>query len=146
VKPDCRIDNEGGTDVEKMMTLISLRLRKVLTSILLLAFLVPTFASVISQPSLSAEQKLLRDLGFQICSQTQPHKEKNNNQDHQTCCILCTPQGSALEASFDTAQSHKSDATFKTIKPLTAIKQFSQGPPLRRANFPQGPPQLLAKL
>jgi hypothetical protein len=116
-----------------------LRVQGRLPSLLLLfAILAPVvFGSI---PA-NAEQRLVRDLSYNICAQNQdgPSGERAPA-SHEHCCILCGPAGHVFGTAAATPVLILPPLNIRSIDAVLAASEIPLPPPDLRATAPRGPP------
>ena len=115
------------------------RLRGRLPSLLLLlAILAPVLFGAIPA---SAEQRLIKDLSFNICAQTEGgggHEQMPSSHEH--CCILCASASHVFGAATAAPLLIPPPLKIRSVDVVLAASEVPPLPPDLRATAPRGPP------
>ncbi len=110
--------------------------------------LLPIVASLLPAPAMSAEQQLMADLGYSVCSpNSSQHQPGNKGQPagmHGQCCILCGAQHLVLAPPEQPAivlAAHRRQQ--EAVQVVTLDSNPRERPCLDNSS-PRGPPHALS--
>ncbi len=106
--------------------------------LLLLAILAPVLFGAIPA---SAEQRLIRDLSYNICAQNEDggsHEQMPSSHEH--CCILCSPASHVFGTAAAAHVLILPPLKIRSVDVVLAASEIPPLPPDLRATAPRGPP------
>jgi hypothetical protein len=105
---------------------------------LLLAIVAPVLFG--AMPA-SAEQRLIQDLSFNICTQAEDGgSQEQMPSSHEHCCILCASAGNILGAATVAHVLIPPPLKIRCVDVVLAASETPPTPPDLRATAPRGPP------
>ena len=109
--------------------------------LLLLAFIAPILFGAVPA---SAEQRLIRDLSYNICIQNEDGgSQEQMPSSHGQCCILCAPASHAFGTAAAAHVLIPPPLKMRSVDVVLAASEIPPLPPDLRATAPRGPPAFL---
>lgn len=105
---------------------------------LLLAILAPILFGAIPA---NAEQRLIRDLSYNICTQNEDGgSPEQMPSSHEHCCILCNPASHVFGTAAAAYVLIPPPLKIRSVDVVLAASEIPPLPPDLRATAPRGPP------